>query len=131
MELKVKLLGEKKVSTQIRDHVIETDQPIKGGGADSAPAPFDLFLASIVTCVGFYVQSYCQSKGFDTDGIEISMTTRRDPKTKGITGFRTRIALPAHLPDKLDAALQRVAEQCAVKKTIRAVPDFIVETVRV
>ncbi len=129
MEMKVTLEGGKRVSTQIGDHMIMTDQPTKHGGDNSAPAPYDLFLASIGTCAGFYIQSYCNSKGFDPSGIDITLNTRRDPKTKQIIGFVTTIHIPPELPAKLHPALKKVAEQCAVKKTIMNNPEFVVETV--
>jgi ribosomal protein S12 methylthiotransferase accessory factor len=129
MELKVTLEGGKRVATQIGNHRIVTDQPVKNGGGDSAPAPFDLFIASIATCVGFYIQAYCESKGIDSTGIDIALRTERDPATKLINRFVTTIRVPPELPERLYPALQKVAEQCAVKKTIKAHPEFIVETV--
>jgi len=129
LELKVTLEGGKKVSTQIGEHLIMTDQPIKHGGTNIAPAPFDLFLASIGTCVGFYVQSYCENKNIDSSGIEITLKLRRDAETKAINGFVTTIHLPQEIPQKLHSALRKVAEQCTVKKTIMSNPEFIVETV--
>jgi ribosomal protein S12 methylthiotransferase accessory factor len=129
MELKVTLEGGKRVATRIGDHLIMTDQPTKHGGDNSAPAPYDLFMASIGTCAGFYVQSYCESKGFDSSGIEITLSARRDPDTKQITGFVTTIHVPPELPEKLHTALKKVAEQCAVKKTIMSNPEFVVETI--
>jgi len=128
MDFKVKLEGGKRVSTRIGDHQIMTDQPAKHGGGNSAPAPYDLFVASIGTCAGFYVQSYCQSKGIDSTGIDITLTLKRDPETKKISGFLTTIHVPEGLPKKLHSALKRVAEQCAVTKTIMNNPEFIVET---
>ena len=128
MEIKVTLEGGKRVSTQIGDHLIMTDQPAKHGGDDGAPAPYDLFLASIGTCAGFYVQSYCQSKGIDSSGIDITLVARRDPKNQKITGFVTTIHVPEVLPEKFYPALERAAAQCAVKKTIMSNPEFIVET---
>ena len=129
MELRVTLEGGTRVATQVGGHRITTDQPIKLGGEDSAPAPFDLFLASIATCAGFYVQSYCERKGIDTSGIALTLRTRRDPKTKQIVGFVTRIQVPPDLPETLHATLEKVARQCAVKKTIMNNPEFVVETV--
>jgi putative redox protein len=41
--------GGKRVDARIGAHVVRTDQPASSGGADSAAAPFDLFLASIGT----------------------------------------------------------------------------------
>lgn len=129
MELKVTLEGGKRVATQIGSHLIMTDQPAKLGGDDSAPAPYDLFLASIGTCAGFYVQSYCENKGIDTSGIQITLRAKRDPKTNQIIGFTTTIHVPPELPASLHATLKKVAQQCAVKKTIMNNPEFVVETV--
>lgn len=128
MELKVTLEGNKKVSTHIGDHLIMTDQPEKQGGTNTAPAPYDLFLASIATCAGFYIQSYCENKGIDSSGIELTLSVTRDEK-KAINGFITTIHVPEEIPEKLHGALKKVAAQCAVKKTIMNNPEFIVETV--
>lgn len=129
MELKVTLEGNKRVATQIGNHLIMTDQPTKHGGDDSAPAPYDLFLASIGTCVGFYIQSYCDNKGIDASGIDIVLSAKRDPETKKINGFVTTIHVPPEIPAKLHPALKKVAEQCAVKKTIMSNPEFVVEAI--
>jgi ribosomal protein S12 methylthiotransferase accessory factor len=129
MEIRVTLEGSKRVATQIGNHVIRTDQPADQGGGDSAPAPYDLFMASIGTCAGFYVQSYCENKGLDPAGIDIVLSARRDPATRQINGFVTTIRIPPGLPQKLHLALKKVAEQCAVKKTIASNPEFVVETV--
>ena len=85
MELKVTLEGNKRVATQIGNHLIMTDQPTKHGGDDSAPAPYDLFLASIGTCAGFYIKSYCDNKGIDASGIDIVLSAKRDPGTRPVT----------------------------------------------
>ena len=106
-----------------------TDQPVKQGGGDSAPAPYDLFVASIGTCAGFFVQSYCENRGIDSSGIELTLTAKRDPKTKKISGFVTTIQVPPELPAMRHAALKRAAEQCTVKRTIMNDPAFVVETV--
>ena len=128
MELKVTLEGGKRVATRVGNHVIETDQPKESGGDDSAPAPYDLFLASIATCVGFYIQSYCETKDIDVTGIRITLNATRDPESRQVSGFVTTIEVPPSLPDKLYPVLCKVAEQCAVKKTIMSNPSFVVKT---
>jgi ribosomal protein S12 methylthiotransferase accessory factor len=129
VDIKVTLEDGKQVATQIGAHRIVTDQPTKYGGQDVAPAPFDLFLASIATCAGFFVKSYCDNKGIDASGIDLVMTPQVDEKTKQITGFVTTINVPPSLPEKVHNALQRAAQQCTVKKTINAHPAFTVQTV--
>lgn len=128
MELQVTLDGDSRVSTRIGNHTIQTDQPLKSGGQDSAPAPFDLFVASIATCAGYFVQSYCRNKQIPTDGIDIRLRTRRDPETKKITAFVTTITLPPGLPPQLHKTLERVAAQCAVTKAIENRPEFLIES---
>jgi ribosomal protein S12 methylthiotransferase accessory factor len=42
--------------------VVKTDQKERGGGEDSAPAPFDYFLVSLATCAGIYVKVFCDKR---------------------------------------------------------------------
>ena len=62
MDMTINFLEDKKVSVEYRGHTIYTDQPRTAGGDGSAPAPFDLLLASIGTCAGFYVQFFCRKR---------------------------------------------------------------------
>lgn len=127
MEIQVELEGGKRVSARVGNHRIVTDQPVKDGGQGAAPAPFDLFLGSLATCAGFFVQSYCQSKQIDTTGITVTLTTRREPGSKTLSAIVTTIGIPPHLPDHLAKTLCRVARQCSVAKTIEAGPELSVE----
>lgn len=130
MEINVSLDGNKCVSAQVGNHVIKTDQPVRHGGEDSAPAPFELFMASIGCCAGFFVQEYCVSKGVCTEGISISLKTQKNEHGE-ISGFITCINIPDSLPKKYHSILKNVAKQCTVKKAIVNGPEFVVETVTV
>ena len=63
--------GGKVITAHTRGHSIVTDQPLDNGGGDTAAAPFDLYLASIGTCAGVYVKSFCDNRQIPTDGIRI------------------------------------------------------------
>jgi ribosomal protein S12 methylthiotransferase accessory factor len=69
MEMTIRLAGGMRVSADFKGFAIATDQPQESGGEGSAPSPFDLFLASLGTCAGFYIQSFCQKRGIPTQGI--------------------------------------------------------------
>ena len=127
MELTVSLNGGKCVSAQVGNHIIKTDQPTRHGGEDSAPAPFELFMASIGCCAGFFVQEYCASKGVSTEGISISLKTQKNEHGE-ISGFITCINIPNNLPNKYHSILKNVAKQCTVKKAIMNGPEFVIET---
>jgi ribosomal protein S12 methylthiotransferase accessory factor len=127
-EMIVTLPGGKRVDTQIGKHVIRTDQPAAGGGEDSAPAPFDLFLASIGTCAGIYVAGFCQKRGLPTEGIRIAQRNHTD-ESGTLVRVEMDVLLPAGFPEKYVEAVVRVADQCKVKKAIQAQPVFEVKAV--
>lgn len=128
-EIVVTFPGGKRVDAQLAEHVIRTDQPRSNGGDDTAPAPFSLFLASIATCAGIYVLSFCKNRELPTEGIRVVQRQRFDPGTGALAEVDLDIEVPAAFPAKYHEALVRVADQCAVKKAIAAQPKFSVRTV--
>ena len=129
MEMAITFPGGARVDAAFGPHTVRTDQPAKGGGDDSAPSPFQLFLASIGTCAGIYVLGFCRQRGLPTDGIRLAQRLRVDPGTGMVTGIDIDIQVPPEFPEKYHAALVRSAEQCAVKKHMEAPPRFSVRTV--
>ncbi|MBI5403998.1 MAG: OsmC family protein [Ignavibacteriae bacterium] len=122
-------LGEgRKVSAEYNGHTIMTDQPVQFGGDNSAPAPFDLFLASLGTCAGFYVKIFCLKRNIPTDNIRIIQTMEVE-ETNGMIGkIKIDIKLPADFPEKYKDAVVNSANLCAVKKHIQHPPEFEVFT---
>jgi ribosomal protein S12 methylthiotransferase accessory factor len=121
-DIEVTFPGGKRVDAKVGAHVVRTDQPVTAGGQDSAPAPFDLFLASIATCAGIYVLGFCQARGLATEGIALRQRVDADPATKLPARIRLELALPPTFPEKYRAAVLRAAEGCKVKKTLAAQP---------
>ncbi len=128
-EMIVTLPGGKRVDMQIGKHLVRTDQPVEGGGEDSAPAPFSLFLASIGTCAGIYVAGFCHKRGLPTDGIRLRQRAHFDRETGVLVRVEIDVEVPPSFPEKYRDALVRVADQCAVKRAIQAQPVFEVRTV--
>lgn len=110
------------------DLVIRTDQPVSGGGNGSAPTPFDLFLASLGTCAGIYVLSFCQQRGLSTDDIRIVERVEMDGETHLVSEVTLEIQLPADFPEKYAPALIRAADLCAVKRHLEHPPAINVVT---
>jgi ribosomal protein S12 methylthiotransferase accessory factor len=131
MEIKITFTGGKKVNAEIDGMVIPTDQPRKYGGEGSAPTPYDHFLASIGTCAGIYVLSFCEERKISTD--RISLVERFETEKKGDKVVLTKIILevivPPEFPEKYHNALIKVIDQCAVKKTIMNPPKFAIRTI--
>ena len=124
MEMKVYFPGGKRVYADYGGHTIETDQPVQGGGDDSAPAPFDLFLASIGTCAGIFALGFMQQRGIDPEGSSISMSTEYDPNVRLITKIDLDLTLPPGFPDKYREAVVSAMNLCTVKKHLQQPPEF-------
>lgn len=116
--------GGKVITAHSHGHAIKTDQPIGNGGGGTAPAPFDLFLASIGTCAGIYVKSFCDNRKIPTEKIRITQKTEYNKETGLPVNITLDIQLPADFPEKYKASLINVAELCKVKKSIASPPVF-------
>jgi putative redox protein len=116
--------GGKVVSALSHGHTIKTDQPVDNGGSDAYPAPFDLYLASIGTCAGIYVKSFCDNRMIPTDNIKIIQNTKYDDKTDLPVDITLDIKLPMDFPEKFKDSLIHVAGLCKVKKSIANPPLF-------
>jgi ribosomal protein S12 methylthiotransferase accessory factor len=116
--------GGKVVTAHTRSHSIRTDQPLDNGGGNTAPAPFELYLASIGTCAGIYVKSFCDNRKIPTDKIKIIQRTEFSKETSLPVAITIDIQLPADFPEKYKASVISVAELCKVKKSIANPPVF-------
>ncbi|KUL30672.1 OsmC family protein [Chlorobium limicola] len=120
--------GGKKVNAEFKGFTIKTDQSEYAGGEGSAPEPFMLFLASIGTCAGIYVYSFCQSREIPTEGIRIVQSHFPKESGKGIGRIVLTIEVPPDFPEKYRDAVVNAANLCAVKKHIQDPPVFEVVT---
>jgi ribosomal protein S12 methylthiotransferase accessory factor len=128
MDMKVYFPGGKRVYADYGSFTIETDQPARGGGDDSAPAPFDLFLASIATCAGIFALGFMQQRGIDPEGSSISMSPQFDPNVGLITKIDLDLKLPAGFPEKYKSAIVNAMNLCTVKKHLHQPPEFAIVT---
>ncbi|MDH3745158.1 MAG: OsmC family protein [Acidobacteriota bacterium] len=124
MNMSVGFPGGLKVSAQTGGHVVLTDQSERYGGEDAAPPPFDLFLASIATCSGFYALRFCQKRGIETDGLALHLETERDEQERRLARIRILLELPSGFPEKYERAILRAVDQCAVKRALSDPPDL-------
>ena len=123
-DFKVSFPGGVKVDAAFREFTIHTDQPVRDGGDNSAPSPFIYFLASLATCAGYYVLSFCRSRKIPTEGIELTMKTQREAKGKMVSLVEIEISLPPDFPEKYVSAVVKAADQCTVKAHLQYPPDI-------
>jgi len=101
------------------------DQP-KPYGEDSAPAPFDVFLAGIAACTAYFAQVYCRKWKLSHEGICVEL----DPVFNAqhvLTDVKMRLKVPASFPKEHHAGLMRNASACPVKKALESPPTITLD----
>ena len=128
MEIKIEFQGKNAVSAHFDGFKVLTDQPIDSGGEGLAPAPFDLFLASIGTCAGFFIRSFCSKRAISTDGIRLREIAVFEEETHRLKEVKLEIDLPGSFPVKYKDALISAVNLCSVKKAMMSPPEFNIST---
>ena len=126
MNIEVTFGSGKKVNAFVNNFEIKTDQSPAGGGEGSAPEPFTLFLASIATCAGIYVKSFCDQRGIPSDKIKLIQNSSFNPEKRLIDRINIEIQLPSDFPEKYKEAVIKSANLCTVKKHLHDPPEIIV-----
>ena len=126
--MKITFPGGEKVFAHYDNLVIQTDQPALEGGEGSAPSPFDLFIASIGTCIGYYVLKFCKQREIPYEDIVLHLNEEWNPELRRITRIKVIIELPPSFPAKYREAIVRTADQCTVKRHLVAPPEINIET---
>ena len=128
MEMIIDFPSGARVDAHFRGHDLATDQPAAGGGMDSAPMPFELFLASIGTCAGIYILGFCRQRGIPTEGIRIVQRNNFNPLNGMVEKIDLEIQVPPSFPKQYHEALIRSADLCKVKKSLEHPPKFEIVT---
>jgi ribosomal protein S12 methylthiotransferase accessory factor len=122
MDMRMVFPGGMRVNAEVDEHVIGTDQPVRTGGEHAAPGPFDHFLASIGTCVGFYALKFFRQRNLATEGLELTLSTVADPQRHMVSEVILKLKLPDDFPERYRAAVARAVDLCAVKKHLAQPP---------
>jgi putative redox protein len=111
-----------------RGHDVLVDQPAADGGHDAAATPTELLVASLASCVAFYVGRYLLRHGLDRGGLtvtaEFAMAAGRPARVGAV---RLRITVPGGVPPQRTDALLAVASHCTVHNTLRQPPEVSIE----
>lgn len=124
MEIRVQNPTGMRLEAQLGEFTVATDQPEADGGAKSAPSPFDLFLASLATCAGYYVLAFCKQRRLPTDGISVTMCNDWNDTRHLAEKISLDINLPVDFPAKYHKAVVRAAGMCTVKRHLENPPVF-------
>lgn len=123
-EMKITFPGGLRVDAAYKGFTVKTDQPVHEGGEGTAPSPFDLFLASLGTCAGYYVLAFCKQRGIPTENSSVVMKMTKSAGSRMIEKVSIEIQLPPEFPEKYKTAVIKAADTCTVKAHIANPPLF-------
>jgi len=127
--MEISFPGGKKVYASHNGFEIRTDQPKSADGDGSAPSPFDLFLASMGTCAGFYVLDFLSERGIPAEQVRLTAHFTRDEATHLVKTVDIEIKLPQDFPEKYRNAVVKAAQLCAVAKHLKNPPEIKIKAI--
>lgn len=107
---------------RVRDHVFFTDQPWEDGGADTAPTPTELFIASLASCVGYYAGRFLRRHDLSTSGLTVNAEWDWAEHPHRVGSIRLAVDAPGLTPE-LEDAFRRVIDHCTIHNTLRRPPE--------
>jgi len=103
---------------------IVVDEPAADGGNGTGPRPTQLLASSLAGCTAITIELYAGRKGWDVDGLEVSVEMSSEGEEKGMpthatpTHFAVEVALPEGLDDEQRTKLMVIAGKCPVHKLL-------------
>lgn len=116
-------------------HFSKADEPLKVGGNNYGPTPYELLAGSLSACTAMTIQMYAKRKGWDVENVEVHTSYGRDyasdcdncdaDSIEKIDTFRKEIKFTGNLDDKQLKRLLQIADKCPVHKTLHTETQVI------
>ncbi|MGB8431813.1 MAG: bifunctional alpha/beta hydrolase/OsmC family protein [Pseudolabrys sp.] len=110
-------------------HRFLADEPVKAGGLDSGPGPYDLLLASLGACTSMTLRLYADNKKLSLDCVSVRLTHNRihaedclncETKEGMIDRIDRNITLEGELSADERKRLLEIADKCPVHRTLES-----------
>ena len=118
-------------------HHLLADEPVKLGGLDSGPGPYDFLLAGLGACTSMTIRLYADLKKIPLENVSVRLNHEKKIHAKDCEDCDTKVTRVDHidcsitLEGPLDAAqrkrLMEIAEKCPVHQTLKS--DIDISTV--
>lgn len=125
--IEVRYAGGEAYIADIRGHRLWVDQLADDGGSDAGPAPIELFVASLATCVAHAAGRFLSWHGLGRAGmrvwVEFAMTGNHPDR---VAAINLRLTVPK-LPVELTPQLRDAVTRCTVCTLLRHPPLVDIE----
>jgi uncharacterized OsmC-like protein/alpha-beta hydrolase superfamily lysophospholipase len=114
-------------------HRFLADEPVKVGGFDSGPGPYDLLLAGLGACTAMTLRLYAERKALPLDRVAVTLTHGKihaadcehcETKEGMVDRIDRAIALTGALDAEQRKRLMEIADKCPVHRTLTSEIDI-------
>ena len=96
-------------------HTLPADEPEAKGGNDTGPAPHELLLSSLASCIAMTIQGYADRKGFVLRRVEVAVNGRHED---GVFLIEKHVDVEGDINAAQLSRLLEVGEKCPVTRTM-------------
>lgn len=100
------------------DHRLVADEPVRSGGQNAGPAPYDLVLAGLGACTAITLRMYAARKGWDIGEVDVELTLLKN--RDGDARIERVLRCSAPLDDAQWEKLLEIAGKTPVTRTLQA-----------
>jgi putative redox protein len=120
-------------SVAVGPHRFLADEPVKVGGLDSGPGPYDLLLAGLGACTAMTLRLYAERKALPLERVSVTLTHGKihaadceycETKEGMIDRIERSIALAGALDAEQRKRLMEIADKCPVHRTLTSEIDI-------
>ena len=122
-------LGKEGFTTQMRAgrHFFIADEPVKAGGKDFGPSPYDYLSAALAACTSMTIQMYVKRKKWPLENVETHVNHHKshaedcdqcERNTAKIDVFERIINLEGNLDEEQTQRVLEIADKCPVHRTL-------------
>ena len=114
-------------------HHLKGDEPVKDGGRDEAPGPYDYLLIALGVCTSMTVGYYARQKKMPLENITVSLWHERihakdceecDTREGMLDLIDLQVAMTGPLSADQHARLMAIAARCPVHRTLKSEIDI-------
>jgi putative redox protein len=114
-------------------HRFLADEPVKVGGQDSGPGPYDLLLAGLGACTSMTMRLYAENEKLPLDRVSVRLTHNKihaedclncETKVGMLDRIDRNITLEGALSAEERKRLMEIADKCPVHRTLKSEIDI-------